>query len=112
MMVVHPPAVPTQAFGDVLRGIVERGIGVCRLALAAQLQSSAGMHIDIAGEETSCSAERNVRFYRMIEILASDRIHRGGYPSPQRIRDIDLLAGNRDLHRNLPTSSTPSGTID
>jgi hypothetical protein len=42
----------------------------------------------------------------MIEVFIGDRVHLGGHPRPQRVRQVDLFAGNRDLHRNLPSSST------
>ena len=42
-VLVHPPAITTQPLGDVLGRIIERGVGIRRLAFAAQRQAAAGM---------------------------------------------------------------------
>ena len=73
-MLVHPPAIAAQPLGDMLGRIVERGVGVRRLALAAQRQPAPGMHVDVADEEAARATERDMRLQRMVEILAGDDV--------------------------------------
>ena len=77
----------------------KRAVGVGRLALAAQAQSAPGVDVDVAGEEAARPAEGDLRLQRVIEIFAGDLIQMVRDPRAQRVGHIDLLAGNRDLHR-------------
>ena len=91
-VLVHPPAIAPQPLGDVLGRVVERGVGVRRLAFAAQRQAAPGMHVDVAGEEAARAAERDLRLQRMVEILAGDDVQVIRHARPQRVRQIHLLA--------------------
>ena len=68
-MLVHAPSVASQALGYVLGGVVEGGMGVARLALAAQGEAAAGMNIDIAGEKAAGPAESDAGLHGVVEIL-------------------------------------------
>jgi hypothetical protein len=50
------------------------------------------MQIDVARKETSRSAERDMRLYRMFEILARDKIQLATDPCTQRVGQFDLFA--------------------
>ena len=91
-VLVHPPAIAPQPLGDVLGRVVERGVGVRRLALAAQRQSAPGMHVDVADEEAASAAERDLRLQRMVEILAGNDIEVIRHARLQRVRKVHLLA--------------------
>ncbi len=84
-------------------GVIERRVGVARLALAAQSQAAPGVQVDVAGEETSRPAECDMRFKRLIEIFAGDPVQAGRHPGAQGVRKIHLLARNADLHKTDPS---------
>ncbi len=85
-MLVHAPAIAAQPLGDVLGRVIERGIGVGRLALAAQRQPATGMQVDVADEEAARAAERDLRLQRMVEILAGDDVQVIRHARAQRVR--------------------------
>jgi len=91
-VLVHAAAVAAQALGDVLGGVVEGAVGVRRLALAAQCQAAAGVHVDVAGEEASRAAEGHVRLQRVVEVLTGDRVEVIGNAHAKRVREVHLLA--------------------
>ena len=82
---VYPPAITPQPLGDMLGRIVERCVGISCLALAAQPQPAAGMHIDVTDEEAARPAEGDLRLQRMVEVLARNNIEVIGYTRAQRV---------------------------
>ena len=73
-VVVDPAAVAAQALGDVLGRIVEGAVRVGGFALAAERQPTAGMDVDVAGEEAASSAEGDMSFLSAVEIFACNNI--------------------------------------
>jgi hypothetical protein len=91
-VLVHPPAVTTQPLGDVLGRIIERGVGIRRLAFATQRQAAAGMQVYVAGKEAARATECDLCLQGMVEILAGNDIEVIRHAGSQRIRQIHLFA--------------------
>ena len=101
-MPVHAAPIAAEAFGDVLGGIVERRMRVGRLALAAESEAAARMDVDVAGEERTGAAERDVGFERVVEILVRDHVELRFDARSKCVGEIEMSAGNGDEHRFPP----------
>jgi len=97
---------------------VEGPLGIGAMALAPQVQPTAGVQVDVAGEVPAIAAlrllvESDARFQRVVEILARDRFKALGNMNAQRVRGFDLLASDCDVHGLLlpflPAAIRPAG---